>query len=320
MAGVRGMCVNGWRVDIQFLDPTRYPWNPFRKKHALYALVDPLRTLRLAVTQGRYGGIVAVGESSTLLYLWLRDLVKGGKPVCLYDPPLEYGWKLRAFVLDQVLRRCEAVLVRGENQKRFLHERYGNRLRVEVVWHAIDTDYWRPMGGPSGGCIFSIGNDPGRDFGTLLKAIEGKNVQTIIKTTDHQLPQAAGMPNVRVIRERIPFDDLRDLYDRATLVVIPLKESMHAGGVNSVLEAMSMGKPVIVSRSSGIVDYYSAGTSAVEVPVQDSGALWSAIENLLKDEGRRQELGREAREEMVKRFSRPVFNRRLFEALLRIFT
>ncbi len=77
---------------------------------------------------------------------------------------------------------------------------------------------------------------------------------------------------------------------------------------------------VTVSRSSGIVDYYSAGTSAVEVPVQDSGALWSAIENLLKDEGRRQELGREAREEMVKRFSRPVFNRRLFEALLRIFT
>jgi glycosyltransferase involved in cell wall biosynthesis len=313
------MALEGWRLQIRFLDPSPFPWNPLRRKHSLYAGLDPVRAFRLAGMQKGFDGIVAVGESSVLLYLWVRTILGGGRPVCLYDPPLEYGWKIRAFVLDQVLRRCEAVLVRGENQRRFLHERYGRRLQVEVVWHAIDTDYWQPSGRSPGDYIFSIGNDPGRDFDTLLEALDGLNMPTIIKTSDHRLERAKGMPHVRVVRERIPFDALRELYDGARLVVIPLKESIHAGGVNSVLEAMAMGKALIVSRSSGIADYYSPGRSALEVPVGDSRALRRAIRELIHDDARSSELGRRARQEVVERFSRPVFDRRFFAALLRIF-
>ncbi|MGQ9670742.1 MAG: glycosyltransferase family 4 protein [Desulfosoma sp.] len=319
LAGLRSLCLKGWRIRVTFLDPTPFPWNPLRGFHSLYAGLDPLRSARLLAAERNYDGIVAVGESSSLIYLWVRDLVGKGKPVCLYDPPLDYGWKPRAVVLDQVLGRCRAVLVRGNNQKDFLLDRYGKRLQVEVVWHAIDTEFWKPGQVTPGNYIFSIGNDPGRDFETLLKAVEGLNVQVIIKTSDHRLPGVETMPNVSVIRERISFDELRSLYNHARLVVLPLKETVHAGGVNSLLEAMSMGKPVIVSGSSGIADYYRAGRDAEEVPVGDAKKLRSAIVDLLQDATRARELGCRARCRMVEKFSRPVFERRLFEALLRIF-
>ena len=51
----------------------------------------------------------------------------------------------------------------------------------------------------------------------------------------------------------IPFTELRALYDAARLVVVPLRPVDYAAGVNGLLEAMAMAKPVILTQTSGIL-------------------------------------------------------------------
>ncbi len=216
-------------IRVHFLDPSSFPWNPLRKLHTLYAGIDPIRTWRLLASHNEYDGVVAVGESSALLYLWFGAMGGTRKPVALYDPPLEYGWRARRFVLNEVLTRCDGVLVRGSNQRSFLRHRYGPRCRVEVVYHPVDADYWKPREEPTEDYLFTIGNDPGRDFRTLLRAVHGLPVRVIMKTSVKNAAEADKVPNVRVIRERITFDELKDLYAKARMVVIPLKETIHAG-------------------------------------------------------------------------------------------
>ena len=47
---------------------------------------------------------------------------------------------------------------------------------------------------------------------------------------------------------------LRDLYARAAIVVVPLADVDFQAGVTTILEAMAMGKPVIVTHSQGQTD------------------------------------------------------------------
>ncbi|SMC26305.1 Glycosyltransferase involved in cell wall bisynthesis [Desulfacinum hydrothermale DSM 13146] len=315
----RTFACRGWRVQTDFIDASPFPLNPLRRQHTLYAGFDPVRALRLLLSRENYDGVIAVGESSALVYLWSRDLTGIGGPVVLYDPPLDYGWRARRWVLDQVLSRCDGVLVRGSNQKRFLQRRYGKRCRVEVVYHAIDTDFWAPQENTLGDYVFSIGDDPGRDFQTLLRAVKGLPVKVVVKTGSHRLPESASLPYVKIIRERVSFDELKKLYGGARLVVLPLKDTIHAGGVNSLLEAMAMGKPILVSRSQGITDYYIRGQTAVDFSPGDWEGLHRAILDLWDDENRLRDLGSSARRYALERFSRPVFNQGFYSALLRIF-
>lgn len=73
-------------------------------------------------------------------------------------------------------------------------------------------------------------------------------------------------------------DDIPALLDLATVVVLPsLAESF--GFV--VLEAMSLGKPVVASRTGGIPEIVSDGESGLLIPQKDSEKLAAAISRIL---------------------------------------
>jgi glycosyltransferase involved in cell wall biosynthesis len=75
--------------------------------------------------------------------------------------------------------------------------------------------------------------------------------------------------------------DLRQLYADASFVVVPLQETDFQAGITTILEAMSMGKAVVCTRTSGQTDAIVDGDNGVYVPPADVKALRSAIERLL---------------------------------------
>jgi glycosyltransferase involved in cell wall biosynthesis len=89
--------------------------------------------------------------------------------------------------------------------------------------------------------------------------------------------------------------ELRDLYARSRFVVVPLRRSDTDNGVNVILEAMAMGKPVICSRTQGQVDVIEEGVTGLFVPVGDPTALRVAMLELWNNPERAAEMGRAAR-------------------------
>jgi glycosyltransferase involved in cell wall biosynthesis len=124
------------------------------------------------------------------------------------------------------------------------------------------------------GGIFA-GGDSMRDYDPLIEAA------TFLP---HKITIAATLSGPRVLppnvnAERVSHDRFVELMRRATVVVVPLMAgSERSGGQQTYLNAMAMGKPVIVTDSPGARDYIRDGEEGLIIPPGNSAALARAIE------------------------------------------
>ena len=101
--------------------------------------------------------------------------------------------------------------------------------------------------------------------------------------------------NVRVDRGGLSFSELRDAYDGARFVVVPIEAVDYAAGVTTICEAMAMGKAIIATASPGIAEYVEDEVTGLVVPPGDSQSMARAIDKLWRSPGRCKEMGRHNR-------------------------
>ena len=150
-----------------------------------------------------------------------------------------------------------------------------------------------------------------RDYGTLAAAVAGLPVRAVLaagsRWSRHAAPGDAPLPpNVEVTS--LDYAALRGLYAAARFVVVPLHEVENQAGVTTLLEAMALGKAVIVTATRGQRDlvrgrlWTAAGPSqqligdprvygvpegeaatetGIYVPPAEPAALRAAIQHLL---------------------------------------
>lgn len=159
-----------------------------------------------------------------------------------------------------------------------LHSSVQHRMAIEdlglpveklaLTPYQVDTDFWRPQPVAEEAMICSAGLEH-RDYPTLFQAVAGLEVRVEVAAASywsHQRNTAAGAtppPNVNV--GAYDYHALRDLYARASLVVVPLFDVDFQAGITTILEAMAMGKAVIVTRTRGQTDAVEDGSTAAHV-------------------------------------------------------
>src|SRR5690606_30942780 len=100
-------------------------------------------------------------------------------------------------------------------------------------------------------------------------------------------------PNVRW--GKLNRFELRQLYARSALAVVPIHQNDYQTGIATILEMMAMGKCVIATRTRGQTDTIVDGVTGVYVPPADPKALRDAIERLLAAPEEAARIGRAAR-------------------------
>lgn len=213
------------------------------------------------------------------------------------------------FALRSVLRGIDIVAYDTRAMLEVLSARVGiNQDRLLYLPYGIDTSFFSPRNGVPSNGIISVG-ETNRDFTTLLGAVKRLDQQVKIFAS-RSLPLPGRAP---FDLDHVPHDlasvscvdeiKLRDEYARAKVVIVPLHSTRTASGVTSLLEGMSMGKPVIVARTAGILDYVEDGKTALTYSPEDAHDLARRIEYLIEDETAREKLGKEARKWVAGRFS-----------------
>lgn len=188
------------------------------------------------------------------------------------------------------LRRLDRLVVLCQSQADYvIHEAGVPAERVRVVHRGIDQHFFAPQGPGAEGFVVSAGQHR-RDYPTLIAAAASVAAPVVIAASSPWVSERAELePDVPAnvtIRRGLERPALRDLYDRASVVVVPLEPGLDiAAGVNAVLEGMSMRKPVVVTATPGIADYVRDGEDALMVPPGDPPALAAAIERVLGDHG-----------------------------------
>ena len=173
-----------------------------------------------------------------------------------------------------------------------------------VVFQAFPNTLheYRNMETRDDGYIFAGGNSV-RDFALLESALDGTNIPARIAT---KWRPSLNLPNMEV--GPTSHEDYMSLLANSHAVVVPLRQSVRSAGQQSYLNAMGLGKPVIVTEAPGVRDYVIDGVTGIIVP-PDVNALRAAVLHVMDPANSDfyAEMGRRAREDVFKRFTEEHF-------------
>lgn len=305
---------------VETIPPFGWPWNPAARMHNAFCGLDPLRAMYVLLFRRKSALICAHLESGFVLLL-LRRLCGFRVPVIIWEVPWSPGWAFREFLSRFSIPRADCSVVFSTNQLSLLRNLYGESVRTAFVPFCIDVDFFRPQS-PRGAAepyILSCGLDGGRDFDLVLKASREIPAPFKIKVGRSHSFDLEGYPNVTQGTGYLTYVEYREMYAGASIVVITTKETVNACGVTSLMEAMAMGKPTIVSNNPALADYLPPPDAGVVIPVGDAAALCEAIRDLLGNPDKARAMGERAREFAVARYNPRVHFTRaaeLFRAVI----
>ncbi len=179
------------------------------------------------------------------------------------------------------------------------------RDHLAFIPYSADTNFWQPLGLPEERVIVSAGREH-RDYALLDRACSDSGYDLVIACGSLFSPGAVcthPSATSRAIVCTLDYVSLRDAYAKASLVVVPLLANDFQAGVTTLLEAMAMGKAVIVSATAGQRDIVVDGETGVLVRPADEEALRDAVRGLLRNPAERTRLGRNARRAVEEQFS-----------------
>jgi glycosyltransferase involved in cell wall biosynthesis len=228
--------------------------------------------------------------------------------------------KRRVFKLMRPQRGISRILLHSRRQVDIVESELGiPRSKLAFVPYFADAAFWSPRRAVketgNEAIVVTAGREH-RDYATLAAACDGMSEPVVVAAGSFHSPHATWRPPSSWPRnfELLPTLDrthLRDLYARATVVVVPVMPTDFQAGVTTLLEAMAMGKAVVVSATEGQRDIVEDGETGILVAAGDAAALRAAIRRLLDDPRERDRLGRNARRAIETQFSLDVYTKTL---------
>jgi glycosyltransferase involved in cell wall biosynthesis len=192
--------------------------------------------------------------------------------------------------------------------------------KVQRIFYQADPQFFHPPNTghtPEPDLICAAGQLL-RDYDTLVEAVRGLPLRVKIAAGSPWIEQPLRPgrklpPNVTW--GKMNRFDLRDLYARSALAVVPILENDYQTGIATILEMMSMGKCVIATRTRGQTDTIADGQTGIYVPPGDPDALRKAIQRLLSDPAEAARIGAAARRFIEERAGLDHFVQRIAAAV-----
>jgi glycosyltransferase involved in cell wall biosynthesis len=208
--------------------------------------------------------------------------------------------RMRTFYAS-ALASCAAVATYSEKEaediRRWVASR-GLEARVEFVPFGVDAGSFAPDGRVPTSGVVSVGADPHRDFGLLVR-IAARLPEApfrIVTTADHARALPPLTENV-TLESDVAFEDMHRRLVEARLVALPVRENSYSGATTVLLQAMALEKPVVVTRTSAIASGYGLvdGENVRLVEPGDEAGFEKALRDLLRDDFHARALGVSAR-------------------------
>ena len=214
--------------------------------------------------------------------------------------------KQKMWIFRKTRKKVSRYLIWSSVQRRIAIDQFGvPPHNIILLRRGIDQLFWRPEAVESD-MICSVGMEA-RDYPTLVEALRGLELKCHIaagasrgdmfKTVERLLNIDDLPENIQIGKKN--SEELRALYARSRFTVVPLVPTDSDNGLTTILESMSMGKPVICSKTEGQIDIIQDGVTGIYVPQGDVKALREAILMLWNDPQRCARMGIAARKFIV---------------------
>lgn len=211
-------------------------------------------------------------------------------------------WKRKQGIFGGVdPRRLHFVALNRWMASNLAQHPFLNRFPVTIIPNGLDTDVFAPRNRKFAREILGLPQDATiilfvavnvqiryKGFLPLTEALSG------LKGQDNLLLISVGKkPGLNLGTPYAHLGQINDdrllalTYNAADLFVIP---SLHDNSPNTVLEAMACGIPVVGFETGGVPDMVRDGVTGLLAPCNDVAALRAAIEDLLLNPSKREEM------------------------------
>jgi glycosyltransferase involved in cell wall biosynthesis len=248
---------------------------------------------------GRYDAILTTGEDIGLPLAVLMK-VKPARPSHTMIAHTLYPEKKQVFFrYGRAARQIDRFLVYSTSEERHAIDTLGvDAAKVERIYFHADPEFFKPDGAEPERDLICAAGQLLRDYDTLIDAIQGLGVRLQIAAGSPWIEQRLGPSRALppgVTWGKLDRYELRALYSRSALAVVPIRENDYQTGIATILEMMSMGKCVIATKTRGQTDTIRDGETGIYVPPGDARALRAAIERMLANPDEAARIGRAAR-------------------------
>lgn len=218
-------------------------------------------------------------------------------------------------------RRAGAIVAYAESEAEWLRTWLApDAPTVLFLPFGVDVDGFSPGAHRAENVdVVSVGADPRRDF-DLLSAVAARHPELhfrIVATKDRARSLGTLPVNVSVETD-LSLEQVRDNLGAARVVALPVRRNSYTGATTVLLQAMAMGKPVVVSQTDAISEGYGLqdGVNCRLVEPDDANAFERALLETLADDEAAASLGRLARETVTRAYSWERYTDALWEVLL----
>jgi glycosyltransferase involved in cell wall biosynthesis len=295
-----------------------YAWAKLPNKSSFYRQLNLWTELCALKKTVLSSGSVHILYGENNLGLFALPLIKGtSKLVVTAHQPFSW-WLEQGLDVKRKFACVDALIVLSRSEKEHFENLLGKK-KVYYVPHGVDTEFFCP---DVKGAAELKRNRPVkrylfvgqwlRSFETLFSVIEmsadkKSNVEFDLVVPDlsfrdskleEGIRRVSGLP--QVTRHQCLDDrSLRELYRKATLLLMPLEEST---ANNAILEAMASGLPIVTSATNGIMDYVDRSFARI-CPLGDASAMNDALDQMSSDDGLLKKMSMSARKKAVEKFA-----------------
>jgi glycosyltransferase involved in cell wall biosynthesis len=255
--------------------------------------------------------IVVNGPLSTLITLACRAL---GRKIVYLDTVLRLPKNiLRKLIYKINLKLCDGTIMYSESQMHQCEKTFNvSADRFKLIPFAIDYSFYKRFdvkSNPQKTFILSVGRDQARDYATLVKAMKGLDVNLKLVTLPYLLRGVELESDRTEILENVSYEELYKMYSEALFVVIPLKKwgTTYSSGTRAMLEAKTLGKTVIASRSLPLEEYMGPKEGVFYVEPENVEELRKNILMLLENRDECTKYGTIGKETVNRSFTMDIF-------------
>jgi glycosyltransferase involved in cell wall biosynthesis len=204
-----------------------------------------------------------------------------------------------------------------------------SRRKINILPNCIDLDQFEPklsageirreLGlSPNSILIGALGNlRPEKDLETFLQAARG--ILDVIPSAEFLVigdgtagSQLKSLANDLHLSESVHFlGERQDIPDLLAALDLLVMSSYSESFPNAILEAMTMGKPVVATNVGGIPELVEEGQTGFLVPPRDPKAIADRVLSLCRDSAHRLQMGQAARAQVEANFTVQAITARL---------
>ena len=219
-----------------------------------------------------------------------------------FDKVLKFGI-LSKLYLSIMLKVYENFIFLGKGELSYAKLNFPKfRNKFHYLPFTVDQTFWKK----SNSCktedrnkkkkILFVGNDLNRDYSFLIDLASSlENLDfTIVSNQVYEVPKK--LLNVEHFKSdwknnRVSDEQIRELYEKSYISIIPLVETLQPSGQSVALQSMSMGLPVLITKTEGFWDFDCfKNNENIFFLENNSIELWTGVINKLIDDVKLREL------------------------------